>query len=117
MSEQEAEVKTEVKTEAQSEGKGFKITVIANIVGIIVGGLSIVSAINNHIEDITKTQTETIAVFFAKDIRTRLRLFETYVDELEAKGEKAPILILYNIKELKGQLLELETWQEHEHEH
>jgi len=100
-----------------SSDKGFKITVIANIVGIIVGGLSIIAAINSHIEDITKTQTETIAVFFAKDIRTRLRLFETYVDELEAKGEEALTLIRYNIKELKAQLLELETWREHEHEH
>jgi len=103
--------------EEKKEGKGFKITVIANIVAIIVGGLTIVAAINKHIEDITKQQTETIAVFFAKDIRTRLNLFETYIDELKQNGEPVPTLIRYNIKELNAQLLEIQKWQDHEHDH
>jgi len=112
-----AENKEKGEVKAKSESRGFKIGVYANIIAIVVGGLSIVSVINNHIEEITKTQTETIAVFFAKDIRTRLRLFETYVDELEDKGEKTPTLIRYNIKELKEQLIELEAWQEDGHKH
>lgn len=89
----------------------FKVTIITNIVTIIVGGITIISKINSHIEYITKEQTKVISVFFAKDIRTRLNLFETYVEEEEKLGRTVPTLIRYNIRELENQLEEIKKWE------
>ena len=96
----------------KKEGNIFKITVIANIVAIIVGGITVVSEINSHIEDITKKQTETVAVFFSKDIRTRLNFLETEIKTMNSKGTVVPELMHYKVKELESQLEDIKTWQE-----
>lgn len=88
----------------------ININIIANVMAIILGFITLWSTISDKIEDTTVEQTQIIAAIIATDLRTRMNLYQSYVDELKSKDENVPVLILYNIKSLEGQLADLKKW-------
>lgn len=84
--------------------------ILANIITIVLGLIGIWKGVESHIESITVSQTQIIATLMANDFRTRLNLYESYVDELKSSNKEVPTLLLFNIKSLEDQLEDLKDW-------
>ena len=82
------------------------IGLIANILAIFLGILVLWTALKSH----NITQTKIIANILAEDVRTRLNIYETYVEELKFDDKKVPVLLTINIKELEDQLDSIKNW-------
>lgn len=98
--------------------KIFSVGVIANIIAILLGFITLATLITARIDYITLGQTRMIVSAMADDLRIRLNLYESYVVELKGKNEKIPTLLIYNIKSLEDQLDDLKDWDiNNEHDH
>jgi hypothetical protein len=86
------------------------IAIGMNLVTIVGGIFSAFTYMENKIVEISSTQTQTIATLFANDLRTRLNLYESWAEELEANKEPVPILLKYNIKALEDGLEDIRNW-------
>jgi len=90
--------------------KIFSLGVIANIVAILLGFITLTTIISARIDYISLGQTRMIVSAMADDLRIRLNLYESFVAELRGKGKEVPILLIYNIKSLEDQLDDLKDW-------
>lgn len=89
---------------------GLSVGVMANIITIIIGLITLWTSLTNHIENITIEQTQTVVSIIASDLRTRLNLYESYVLELKSENRDIPTLLIFNIKSLEDQLEDLQEW-------
>ena len=89
---------------------GAWIGIVVNIIALIGGLVGLWVKVESKISEIAIENTKTVAGIFVRDLRARITLIETEIDELVDNNVKVPQVKRYHLRILKEELDDLRKW-------